>query len=164
MKEALVYGIEYKGDLVILPEQLANELAAEYRLILNLKTYRDARQARLQHLRLPGRLDAENEPDEDVPHDDEPYDPMAIVIAEPETEFPVQASTFAYHTLPEEILRLGHVDPGHIVTVPSFHISTTDEQSVVSVIRRLGDPIRRNDELIAQVDPMRIFPEMRGEF
>ncbi len=115
---------------------------------------------KLKHLQLPNVLN-EGDPDRSS-GDDEPYDPMAMALSDPELEWPPQAYTLAFYALPEAVLRLGSISDG-TAAVPSFSVEADRESTVIAAIRRLGYRIERDDDLVAKVDPIQIFPEMRGE-
>jgi len=137
----LVYGV-LNDNLILLPTAFAVALAADYRTLESVRTYGDARAAVMSHLWLPGA--SEDEEDLDDYEDSERYEP-----SEYET-WPTNIATWALDVLPDD-LQIGKQVEG-LMSNPRLVIDPATETEVVAEVARLGFTIRRDDELIRELD------------
>jgi len=138
----LVYGV-LDDNLIMLPTAFAVALAADYRTLESVRTYGDARAAVMTHLELPGT--SEDEEDLDDHEDSECYEP-----SEYET-WPTNSATWALDVLPGELEELGEQVEG-LMGDPRLVIDPATEAEVVAEVTRLGFTIRRDDDLIRELD------------
>ncbi len=138
----LVYGV-LDDNLIMLPTAFAVALATDYRTLESVRTYGDARAAVMTHLSLPGT--SEDEEDLDDHENSERYEP-----SEYET-WPTNSATWALDVLPGELEELGDQVEG-LMGEPRLVIDAATEAEVVAEVTGLGFTIRRDDDLIGQLD------------
>jgi len=147
----LVYGLStHAGDtLIVLPTDVARDIAADYDALRAAITYGQARALQLTHVDVPG-LDEEGDADEDANRADvEPYDPYESAAAS-NGDWPVSAATLALDHLPED-LDIGE-EVGSPVRTPGLFIDPGSEAVLIEAAHEAGYTLRRDDQLIARLD------------
>ena len=143
--KTLVYGI-LTDNLVILPEDLAQAVAADLESIGQLTTYGDARRLVPRFLMVPG-LD-EDDYDE-VPADGDPYD-AALTNECVNGDWPPSGATIALDYLSDDLDDIGE-ERDHFPGFPTLYIDPSTEGDLVQTLERRGYNVRRDDELMERL-------------
>ena len=142
----LVYGV-LDNNLVLLPEDVANDYALDHEAIWALRTYGDARRFQPRGVNRPPGLD-----DDDydvVPDDEDPYD-VTLTGECLSGDWPPSAATIALDHLPDDLDDLV-VEVEHLMSPPSLELVSMSESDLVELLRQRGYRVRRDDELIARI-------------
>jgi hypothetical protein len=99
----LVYGV-LDNNLVLLPEDVANDYALDHEAIWALRTYGDARRFQPRGVNRPPGLD-EDDYDE-IPADEDPYD-VTLTNECQDGDWPPSAATIALDALPHDLDDIG---------------------------------------------------------
>lgn len=137
--EPWVFGVEL-GLLVLAPESFARARLRDLELIGSAKTYVEARRLQLQTTHAPGTDEEWNE----TP-DSEPYDPAAF------EDWPPRLATAALDHWPEDLEDIGEerdAFPGN----PVLGVDPAQEAQIVAALTKCGYRIRRDDELLAELE------------
>jgi hypothetical protein len=165
-EKRLVYGIVGGHNLVLLPEEVAEAVAEDLAAIAGVRTYGDASRLQLRVLSLPGlddeqfydgevaALDEDEVADlrlEGMHFEDDPYDAWAISECQ-DGEWSPRAATLALDHLPEDLDDIGE-QIEHFPMSPILQIEPSVEERLVELLRARGYVVRRDDALIARIDP-----------
>ena len=121
-KQPLVYGI-LNDNLVLMPEDTAKAFAVEHQAIWSLKTYGEAR--RLQPRLLNGVPGLDEDEDDDIPADEDPYN-AALTNDYLNGDWPPPAATIALDELPDDLEDIGE-QVEHFPNFPTLHIDPATE-------------------------------------
>ncbi len=142
----LLYGV-VSENLVLLPESIARQYAAERKAIFTLRTYGEARRLAQQGVDVPG---LEREDLDEEPGDDDPYD-VTQVPEYTNGDWPSPAATIALDYLPDDLDDLG-AEEDHFPSFPSLVIDPAQEEEVLRTVRDRGYEVVRDDALISEIE------------
>ena len=142
----LVYGI-VNDNLILLPEEVALDYAADHQHIWALTTYGDARHFEPHGINRPPGLD-EDDYDE-VPADGDPYDSDST-DEYLNGDWPPSAATIALDELPDDLDDIGE-ERDRFPGSPILFIDPATEVDLFQILRNRGYEVRRDDELIERI-------------
>lgn len=147
----LVYGLNlHATTFIVLPADVARDIAADNDALRAATTYGQARALQLTQVKAPGLDEEEDDADDDASRaDDDPYDPHQTGAAD-NGDWPVSAATFALDYLPND-LDIGE-EVSSFVQTPGLFIDPDSEDQLIEAAREAGYTLRRDDQLIARVD------------
>jgi hypothetical protein len=145
-KQRIVYS-SINGNLVVLPEDVANMYADDHQRIWALTTYGEARRFEPQGLNVAPGLD-EDDFDE-IPADEDPYN-VALTNEYLNGDWPPSALTLALVHLPADLEDLA-VEVEHMMAPPTVAFTSLSETDLVETLRQRGYEVRRDDSLINRI-------------